>query len=75
MILSIFRRNLNLYFRLKYNERLLHDQELRTLRQQAKITDDYRIIIAKQEAEILVRISGFFFIINKFREDKKKKIN
>ncbi len=33
---------------------------MRMLRKQAKMSDDYRILIAKQEAEILVRFIDFF---------------
>jgi hypothetical protein len=43
-----------LYFRLKCNERILHDEEIRRLRKEVRTSNDYRILIAKQEAEILV---------------------
>ncbi|UJR13539.1 hypothetical protein I4U23_000553 [Adineta vaga] len=39
--------------KLKCNERILHEEELRTLRNQANTSQNYRILIAKQEAEIL----------------------
>lgn len=39
--------------KLKCNERILHDEELRNLRKQVQINEDYRIIIAKRDAEIL----------------------
>jgi hypothetical protein len=34
---------------------MLHEEEIRMLRQQVHIGDDYRILIAKKDAEILVR--------------------
>ncbi len=46
--------NIYLYFRLKCNERILHDEEIRSLRKEVRTSNDYRILIAKQEAEILV---------------------
>jgi len=39
--------------KLKGNERLLHEEEHRMLRKQVNISNDYRTLIAKQEAEIL----------------------
>ncbi|CAF4734143.1 unnamed protein product, partial [Rotaria sp. Silwood2] len=39
-------------FRLKCNERVLHNEEIRVLRKQVKINDDYRKEIARQQAEI-----------------------
>ncbi len=47
------------YFRLKCNERIAQDEELRTLRKQVKINEDYRILIAKKD-EILVRFIKFY---------------
>jgi len=41
---------------------------MRMLRKQAKMNNDYRTLIAKQEAEILVRFLDFYLI-----ENKKKK--
>ncbi|CAF1623276.1 unnamed protein product [Adineta ricciae] len=38
--------------KLKCNERVLHDEELRTLRKQVDSGQGYRAVIAKQEAEI-----------------------
>ena len=49
--------------RLKCNERILHDEELRTLRKQVQISEDYRIIIAKRDAEIRVNKYSFVFVI------------
>jgi hypothetical protein len=48
------------YFRLKCNERIAQDEELRTLRKQVKINEDYRILIAKKDEEILVRFIKFY---------------
>ncbi len=47
-------------FRLKCNERLIHDEEFRMLRKKIHTNDDYRTLIAKQDAEILVRFSFYF---------------
>lgn len=43
-------------FRLKCNERIFHDEDVRLLRKQVDTTHDYRILIAKQEANIAVRV-------------------
>ena len=42
-------------FRLKCNERALHEEEVRILRQQVRQGDDYRAIIAKKDAQFHVR--------------------
>lgn len=42
-------------FRLKCNDRIVHEEELRTLRQRVHQGEDYRAIIAKKDVEIEVR--------------------
>ncbi|CAF1204405.1 unnamed protein product [Adineta steineri] len=39
--------------KLKCNDRILHDEEIRMLRKQVDTSNNYRTLIAKQEAEIL----------------------
>ena len=62
---------------MKCNERVLHDEELRTLRKQVDSSQNYRTVIAKQEAEIVVRLKKFIekkirtflvFFLQKLRE-------
>ena len=40
---------------MKCNERALHEEEVRILRQQVRQGDDYRAIIAKKDAQLHVR--------------------
>ena len=42
-------------FRLKCNERTTHEDEVRTLRRQVQMNQEYRLLIAKQQQEITVR--------------------
>lgn len=46
---------LSFSFRLKCKERLVSEEELRALRQQVKVNEDYRLLIAKKDAEIRVK--------------------
>ena len=61
----------SLLFRLKCNERLLYDEEVRMLRQQATRNNEYRTLIAKHEAELTVRDhSGFSDLLNRKKDNR-----